>query len=214
MVTKRQKIEMVILVIVTTIVSLLVLLKRDNSNTRTFAATLPSQLASPEPTLVVPGSIEIVSSDSSDGEKNLIMNKVNTGQYIIRSVFTSDASDDSKKLLLTKTHLTSQTVDVTLPYNAWSPDNKYVFLKETTGNQVRYNVYSILEKPFTNNTTSVTINDLFSAKYPSYTITDVTGWAAPNLLLVNTATEDGKIGPSFWFDITDLSFIQLATHFG
>ena len=57
------------------------------------------------------------------------------------------------------------------------------------------------------------MEELFAQKYADYKITDVTGWAAPTLLVVNTDKLDGTVGPSFWFDVASLSFTRLSTRF-
>jgi hypothetical protein len=51
------------------------------------------------------------------------------------------------------------------------------------------------------------ISELFYAKYSEYKITDITGWAAPNLLIVNTDDVNSEEGPSFWFDVSSKTFI-------
>ncbi|OGK11473.1 hypothetical protein A2954_06385 [Candidatus Roizmanbacteria bacterium RIFCSPLOWO2_01_FULL_37_12] len=60
---------------------------------------------------------------------------------------------------------------------------------------------------------NIDVNDLFSQNYPQYALTEITGWAAPNLLILNTTAEGGERGPSFWFDISAQTFIQLGTLF-
>ena len=54
---------------------------------------------------------------------------------------------------------------------------------------------------------------LFSAKYPDLKVTDVTGWASNNLLVINTDKVSGEVGPSFWFELPSQGFIQLSERF-
>ena len=95
----------------------------------------------------------------------------------------------------------------------FSSDDKYLFLKETTGNQITYFVLTASGLPVTKDAQTVDFSSLFTAKYPDYVITDATGWAAPTLVVINTNKTDGKVGPSFWFDVQTKSFIQLSERF-
>lgn len=111
----------------------------------------------------------------------------------------------------------SQTVPLTgtfsIPANTFSPDDRYVFLKETTPAQTNYIVLTSLGAPIAKDVQTLEISGLFTAKYPNYKITDVTGWGGTTLLVINTDKSDGTQGPSFWFDVAGRSFIQLSTRF-
>jgi hypothetical protein len=102
---------------------------------------------------------------------------------------------------------------LSIPYNTFSPDNKYIFLKETASGMVSYPVLTTSGAPISKESQNLEISSSFSQKLPNYKITDVTGWAGPTLIVVNTDKSAGGQGPSFWFDITSHSFIQLSDRF-
>lgn len=97
-----------------------------------------------------------------------------------------------------------------LPFNSWAPDHKYVFIKVLTESNLEYLVFPVTDKQVEE---PVLVVELFNQKYPDLTVVDVTGWAAPNLLIVNTTTSNGEIGPSFWFNPATKSITQLSTLF-
>lgn len=91
---------------------------------------------------------------------------------------------------------------VSLPFNTWSPDDKYFFFK----NDSKFFV-------ITPKGESIDVNEKFVAKYPNLTLTDATGWASNNLLVLNSNKEDGSKNPSIWFEVTSGAFIQLSGRF-
>lgn len=106
-----------------------------------------------------------------------------------------------------------ENMSVTIPFNTFSPDNKFIFLNESSNGNESYIILASNGKPIHQNGENLEITKYFYAKYPNYKITDVTGWASPSLLVVNTDKVAGGIGPSFWFDVSSKSFIQLSTRF-
>jgi hypothetical protein len=100
-----------------------------------------------------------------------------------------------------------------LPFNAFSPDNKYIYVYLKNSVATSYIVLRVDGTPILKEGSDLEISSLFNKKYPTLKITDVTGWAAPTLLIVNTDKVEGGKGPSFWFDVTAHAFIQLSTRF-
>lgn len=91
---------------------------------------------------------------------------------------------------------------VSLPFNTWSPDDKYFFIKQDSQFIV-----------ITPKGESINVNEKFVAKYPNLTLTDATGWASNNLLILNSNKADGSKNPSIWFEVTSGAFIQLSGRF-
>ena len=76
-----------------------------------------------------------------------------------------------------------------------------------------YFIFNASGVPLKDEIKYINIQDLFSQKQPDYSITDVTGWADPNLIIVNAKkNNDGQL-VSFWFEVSSQSFIQLSTYF-
>jgi hypothetical protein len=164
------------------------LTKYQKANTATAELNLPK---------VVQASTENYSQESADGKVTLNMKK-ETNNDLVTYTFTSSTGSFYTQTL-------TSNISMSIPVNTWSPDNKYFFIKES-GSENIYLVISPLGE-------STNINDKFKAKYTDYVITDVTGWAAPNLLIVNTNKLDDTKGPSIWFDITSGGFTILSTRF-
>jgi len=175
-----------------------------------FSAALPV-LPTLAPTTVPPEPVQIVPIDSPDGLKTLTMKKQKTNDNTTYSFLTSAKSDATEQLIFNKTENSSQ--DISVPYNTWSPDDAFVFLKESTPTIDNYYVLHTSGESFPDGSQYLNIQDLFKKQLSNYTLTDVTGWAAPDLLIVNTKTDQGQQGPSFWFTVSSQSFLQLGTYF-
>lgn len=102
---------------------------------------------------------------------------------------------------------------IQVPFNTFSPDNKYIYLKFESSGKPEYKVLRTDGKNIKGEEKTVEITDLFYKKFQDFTITDITGWAGNGLIVVNTDLLDGKTGPSFWFDLYNFSFIRLSTRF-
>lgn len=101
---------------------------------------------------------------------------------------------------------------MSIPFNAFSSDNSYVFLKETKDGEYHYLVFKSSGELFANGQAFLDVTPLFAAYTKTYTISDVTGWADPTLLVVNATSTNGTLY-SFWFDVASHSFIPLENVF-
>jgi len=121
--------------------------------------------------------------------------------------------DAAKESVEIYTHESNPSYQILIPYNTFSPDNKYIFLKIEDPEKAQYIVVRTDGKNIRGEEKSVEITSLFYEKYEEFVITEVTGWGGYSLIVVNTNYKDGKIGPSFWFDQSNFSFIQLSNRF-
>jgi hypothetical protein len=160
----------------------------------------------PVPQAVIPPvqASDVESMDSPDGKLTLVMKKTK-GTDVAYSFSVSGRE------IFTKT-LDSAT-SISIPYNTWSPDGKYVFLKESGTSGVNFFALSVADSSTDQSDQTANITKLFAEKYPDLIIGDVTGWGGVNLIVVNSAKLDGSRGPSFWFEMPSQSLIQLSTHF-
>jgi hypothetical protein len=157
----------------------------------------------PVPVPVVEAREPIVTSvGSPDGKLTLTMKNEDTAKGPVYTFFTTNLAGD-RNLLFTKTASVGATLSI--PENTFSPDNKYVFLKEEYAGVTNY----FLPVP----SGIIDISAMFTAKYPDYVVTDMTGWGGINLIVINTDKVRGGIGPSFWFDVPNRSFYRLSTRF-
>lgn len=154
---------------------------------------------------VTPSPSLVTTVESPDAKVTLTMRekKVDGGKEWVFSV--------NGKEIFTKTLPSGSSFSI--PYNTFSPDNKYIFLKETTPEKVSYLVLAANGVPVAKDTQTFEIVALFTEKHPEYKITDVTGWGGSTLVVINTDKAEGGVGPSFWFDVASRSFIQLTNRF-
>lgn len=171
-----------------------------------------AQNLTPTPTpQVTPPPPVTTSWNSSDGTEKLTM-QTTLGSTTKSFTFTVTNSSTNSTTPLFSTSLPLSS-NMSIPFNAFSPDNAYLFLKETAADGTHFLVFKTSGVAFTNGDTFIDISPLFATHLSQYTLVDVTGWASPTLLVVNTKKSDGSTGPSFWFDVTTRGFIQLSTLF-
>jgi len=161
----------------------------------------------PKPEAVIPvvEASQNTSVESPDGKMTLTI-----------KIAKSDSGDTYTflsfgKIIFEKT--VDPSISFSIPANTWSPDDKYVFLKETSATESKFFVLSVAKNSSEQDEQTANITELFLVKYPDLTIENVTGWAGINLIVVNSNKSEGVRGPSFWFDAPSHSLIQLSTRF-
>jgi len=145
------------------------------------------------------------SVSSPDGTKTLVMKVVKGKTQTDYSIFTGGIEIFKKTV--------DNSIAYSVPANTWSPDNKYVFLKETGSAGTKFFALSPIVDYTQQDDKTANITDIFATKYPGMIITDATGWGGVNLIVFNTLKEDGGKGNSFWFEMPSQAVIQLANRF-
>lgn len=173
-----------------------------------FSKNLPKntnvQTNSNPPPVVNAQETEPVSVTSPDGKFVLTMKTITSKDSASFIFILSDSVNATQKEVFS-TDLASG-ITLSIPQNTFSPDDKYIFLKEDNNGQSDFFVVTP--------TGTQDISSAFVTKYSAnYVITDVTGWAGPTLVVINTNKIDGNLGPSFWYDVSSKGFIPLATRF-
>jgi hypothetical protein len=179
-----------------------------------IVTTIPSfvTFATPTPTPVVLPKPTNYSWNSSDGEAKINMTTtINADTTKTFTFATINTTTNTTTPLFTKTVVASS--NMVIPFNAFSPDDNYVYISEIDGNVTHYFVFKTSGETFADGATYVDVTPLFVAYTAEYALSEVTGWADSSLLIVNTKTQDGKQGPSFWFDVSSKSFILLSNTF-
>lgn len=192
---KNKKITLVLNIFLALFVGLvlIILLKyRFSSLSINSVVSIPSDAPLPTPTTV--------SQISPDGTYTITINTLN-GESIIYV---------NEKVIMTK--IFGMLGEISIPFNTWSPDNKYFFLNAVGEKGNEYLVMRATGMPVSSDTEFYMISDLFSQNYPDFVITSVTGWASPTLLIVNASSQkEPKM--SFWFDVQSHKFIRLSNYF-
>ena len=159
--------------------------------------------ASPNPESVQTG-------ESSDGKITLEMNGKKGTETTTWSLTASQEGAVAKRIW---SEALPHDTTMSIPFNAVSPDYKYLFLKQQGPDKTRYLVLTTSGAPLTQESPTIEFAESFGAKYPEYKITEATGWGGTNLIVFNTDKIDGGTGPSFWFDLSGHSFIRLSNRF-
>lgn len=149
---------------------------------------------------------------SPDGTKTLVMKTQPSHGGLTTYSFSVNTSATASGQVIYKKTVDAKTL-LSIPFNAWSPDDKYFFIHEQTGLDIQTFVFKATGELFPDGQLYLDINALYTQKNAIYTLSQVTGWAAPTLLIINTKKADGTVGPSFWFDISRKALIRLTNSF-
>jgi hypothetical protein len=184
-----------IIILVSLLISVIIIFFALRSKPQPLSGSIP-------PPVPIAQASQLATVGSPDGKFVLAMEQEKGKDAITYTFLMTNKSDDSQKKVFSKTEMVG--IALSIPSNTFSSDDKYIFLKETSGTQINYLVLS---------GDPIDVSSLFVAKYQNYVITDATGWAGPTLLIINTDKTGGGTGPTFWFDVASSSFIQLSTRF-
>jgi hypothetical protein len=171
--------------------------------------TIPQQQTSPTatPTVVFTPTTSSASQISSDGNKKVTVNATEnedgTKTYAV-------STDDAGTAFFSKPLNVGETISI--PFNAWSPDNRYFFIKENLTDGAHILVFRETGEPFANGESYLDLTDIYNNRVTGNTFGEATGWAAENLIIINT-TRDKNQGPSYWFEVPSKAVIQLGTKF-
>jgi hypothetical protein len=145
---------------------------------------------------------------SSNDDKKLWLTRVVGTTDATFTLAVSDNDGTNRKTIFTSTLPLSQTL--TIPYNAWSPDDKLVFLEVgSVGQSPDYWVIRADGESFTDGKTYLDVGQYWIDREVPYKIRTATGWASETLLIVYTYTDTMEKGPHYWFDVPSRTFIQL-----
>jgi hypothetical protein len=167
----------------------------------------------------VPSQAEIVSSKviissqiSPDGVKKVIMKITeNPDNTITHDLSTADINGANEQHIFTKTLGSSKSM--TIPFNAWSPDDQYFFIEENAGSNKNTLVFRVDGVRFAGGEIYLDVVGLFNQGNTGYNFDEATGWASESLSIINTKKSDGGKGPSYWLEIPSKAIIPLSTEF-
>ncbi len=163
-------------------------------------AEIPTVSPSPVPTV---SNSEMI---SPEGTKLLKLEVVENNNLVTNAISIIDQETNEPETVQIKTSISKK---LQIPFNTWSPDRFYFFMKDDT----EYYVFQSSGELFPSGGQYVTVKSLFNENLGNYTIEEVTGWADNTLLVVNTYENDSREKVSFWFDVPSKSFIQLGNYF-
>lgn len=152
-------------------------------------------------------TIATTSQPSSDGTKKVVLK---TSQNTDGNQ-TYEVSTDEGSVFFSKTLDAGSTIS--LPFNAWSPNNRYFFLQENDGSQTHIMVFKADGTSFANGNAYLDLSGDFAKYAPNAIFDQASGWAADNLIVILTKLSDGSEGTSYWYSVPDESVIPLSTRF-
>lgn len=182
---------------------------RSSPNRTIFHLPIMEGIQSPSIQLIQP-KVEKFSQFSPDGRKEIDMvvttNKDSSRTYVLISVDTS--SNQPTKLLSVNFPYES----LSIPFNAWSPDDNYVFVNKNTKSGSQALVFRGDGQALASNEPFYNAYEIFTAKQTGNTYNETTGWASETLLIINT-TNNGSKSTSYWLEIPSKALISLSTQF-
>lgn len=180
-----------------------------------FNAPTPVPSASPVPVIPAPTETEWTSPNG----KNILKMKTTvtslatetTPENRMYSFYVKTSTDPEEKLVFSKS--VDAPTTMLIPFNSWAPDNKHFYVQEVTPSAVKSLVFNSSGEPFADGAPYIDVQTVFDEKISDYTLREVTGWAAPSLLIINSLAEELQDGPSYWLDINRKSLTRLSTSF-
>lgn len=208
------EIESLSIITIAAAVSMVVVVYNNHKQQQNFSATSPvvennsanaQTLPSPSP---LPQT-DLSSQISPDGTKKVLMKTThNADGTLTYIVSTSDGSGNNEQQIYTTTLSGSESMHI--PFNTWSPDNRYFFIIK---NDKDVMVFRATGEVFANGEAYLDASDAFNARNTGYTLQEATGWASPTLIIINTTTSSNTKGPSYWFEVPSKAIIRLSTEF-
>lgn len=201
-------------IITTIIIGLLaVIIAIQLSGTSSFILNKFSRAESVLPTPTsIPVKEEVYKSEvhSADGTMKISLEKKANSKFLANYKLTASDISGAKEAVILSTTL-SENKEIQIPRNSWSPDNKYLFLKENEGGKLSFFVFKATKELFPDGKEFIDVVPLFDGKKYELKLSEITGWDSNTLLHVFTQKLDGTKGPSFWFDVDNNSFYQLGS---
>ncbi len=172
----------------------------------TRVGVLEKSIASKEPVINITPTPAVSISEreevrSPDGSMKIIMQKTKAGNGITSYSFFVTGPETSMFEIYSKTLTTGE---MSVPLNSWSPDHKYLFITENDGNVDNYLVFKSTGKVFVDGKAYIDFRSHYTLKMTEFSLKDVTGWDAPDLLHVRTS------GPPYWFELGSNAFYRLV----
>lgn len=208
---KRQiELETVFLIAICAGISLFFVIQKNNYKPQlTVASNTPSVQT---PAEEVAPKVTVFTQMSPDGKKKVVM-KVTENNDATKTYAFSTANQDGTDEQFVFSKTSDLQKDMTIPFNTWSPDDKYFFVQEISNDSKNIYVFSATGAQFSTGETYLDLTDLFAKANTGNNFNQATGWASESLIIVNTTKENNSEGPSYWFEIPSKAIIQLSTKF-
>ena len=173
-----------------------------------FADTI---FVSPTPTSIpIQESVTTVSQNSPDGKEIVTLKTQRNGSSTTYTI-TTTAADTNASKVVSSISTASQSA-MTIPFNTFSPNNAYFFLKDDRSDGAHFLVFQTSGENFSTGEKYIDVSQRFAGYTSTYSLADVTGWGDNELLIVNAKSSQGDKA-SFWFVISSGGWIPLSNYF-
>ena len=153
--------------------------------------------------------VETISQPSPNGKNYLVMKTTNNADKsrTVEFTTTDESGENIKEIFYT---ITNEAEKFKIPFNTWSPDNKYVFILKNENQALLFkaNGEQVLQDQ-----QYLDIKIIFEEKIKDDIYKEVTGWASNTLLIVNSVKTDGSQSASYWFEVPSKAIIQLSSRY-
>jgi hypothetical protein len=177
------------------------------SNAASPIASSSEPSTTPTPTVTFQPTADTNSQISSDGTHKVNLKTIHN-QDLTK---TYEVSADDGPVLYTQTLGANETI--TLPFNAWEPQNRYFFIQENLSAGPQVLVFKGDGTTFGDGEQYLNLTAAYDKLGSSYTYDAATGWAGYDLIVINTKTQDGDQGASYWYELPYGTLLPLATKF-
>ncbi len=209
MVTTRLKLEIEGISIIAFAALLSMLFVVQGNKNRQQVRIVTPLVTQTEPTVTPTPAVNRVMQISPDGTKNVVMKTTRNKDATLTYAFSvANGAGEKENLIYTETLPALQSMSI--PFNTWSPDDKYFFIKRGDSD---FMVFKESGEPFADGQQFLDVTDLFKQRKTGNNLSEATGWASETLIIINTTVEANAKGPSYWFEIPSKAIIQLATEF-
>lgn len=190
--------------------------------------------SNPQPMQLTAPILADTSASDSGTEKVVITPPPVTKPFVpkVDTVF-QPSPDGTRKLKMTVTHNKNGTLDyqftasdflgenaqmiyavslpgtekMSIPFNTWSPDDKYFFIVNGQGNAM---VFTAAGEDIREGEQFIDVGQVFNGAGRKDTYGKTLGWASNTLLIANGIASDGSKGSSYWVEIPSKAVLQLG----
>lgn len=209
---KRQlELETIFLLMIGAAISIFFVVYKNNYQPQ-FSMASNTPMSSPTPEATTNPKITFFSQISPDGTKKVIMKKTETQDNMVTYSFsTVNENDSNEKLIFTEKVDSSSSMDI--PFNTWSPDDKYFFIEKNVGGIKSAFAFKATGEQFSGTEAYLDVTDIFAKQNTGNNFSEATGWASETLIIINTVKADNTKGLSYWFEVPGKAIIPLSTEF-
>jgi len=176
-----------------------------HSNAQEPVANAPTTI--PSPTITFQPSTTNDKQISPDGAHTLLLKTIHNDDL----TNTYELSADNGPTIYSQTLGANETL--TLPFNAWEPQDRYFFIQEKLSSGPQVLVFKGDGTTFGDGEQYLNLTAAYDKLGSSYTYDAATGWAGYDIIVINTKADDGSQGASYWYELPYGTIIPLATKF-